>query len=209
MGTLIRTGGAARSAQGWSENVRDMLAERGSRARDAIGGLRSAPPARVSNGPSAVAMLLAGLLGAALGALLMYLLDLERGAHRRNALAQQAGVALRSGREGAAERSKDVAQRMRGIRIETIRRVETTGGEESAPDSVVAERIRAELGHSVRHAGAIEVDVSDGRAILRGPVLRDELSSVLATARGVDGVRDVESELEIHEAPGAVPALQD
>ncbi len=196
-------GGTRGQSQAWTDNVRGMLARRGARARGTFGSLRGAPSTAVSNGPDPRALLVAGLLGAALGALLMYLLDPERGAHRRTAVAARAGSAVRSSREVAGSRSKDVMQRARGIRVETIR------GQGYAPDSVIAERVRAELGHRVRHAGAIEVDVQDGVAVLRGPVLRDELSSVLATAREVDGVRDVESELDIHEAPGAFPALQD
>jgi uncharacterized membrane protein len=73
---------------------------------------------------------------------------------------------------------------------------------------VIADRVRAALGRLVSHPGAIEVEVENGRAILRGPVLADEADKLIEGVGKVRGVTDVESFLKQHQSPGDVPGLQ-
>jgi hypothetical protein len=80
--------------------------------------------------------------------------------------------------------------------------------QESVDDAVLAERVRAQLGRAVSHPRAIEVEVTDGRVCLRGPVIEGEVPRLLSAVRSVRGVREVVSALEQHEEPGDVPALQ-
>jgi hypothetical protein len=75
-------------------------------------------------------------------------------------------------------------------------------------DEVLLQRVRSRIGEITGRAGAIDVTVSDGRVTLRGPVLRSEVDRLLARVRGVRGVQQVDSQLEIHAEPGNVPALQ-
>lgn len=60
----------------------------------------------------------------------------------------------------------------------------------------------------VRHPRSIEVAARDGTVILSGPVLADEVDSLVAMVSRVPGVRHVENRLEIHEEAGNVPGLQ-
>jgi hypothetical protein len=72
---------------------------------------------------------------------------------------------------------------------------------------VVRDRVRSRLGRVVSHPRAIDVRVQDGRVTLSGPVLADEPDRVLACARAVPGVRDVEDRLDRHQTAD-IPALQ-
>ena len=69
-------------------------------------------------------------------------------------------------------------------------------------------RVRARIGSVIGHASTLEADVSDGTVTLRGPVLHDEVERLLRRVKSVRGVGEVVSELEVHDTPGNVPALQ-
>src|SRR5262249_6614549 len=79
---------------------------------------------------------------------------------------------------------------------------------EEVGDDGLRERVRARIGSAVGHAGALEAHVSDGTVTLRGPVLLDEVERLLRPVKSVRGVGEGVSELEVHETPGNVPALQ-
>jgi len=145
------------------------------------------------------------LLGAAgAGAAAMYLLDPERG-NRRRALVRDQLVRFQHRSLGALDSTtRDLAHRTRGIAAETISQLKP----EALDDVVLAERVRAELGRAVSHPSAIRVLVQDGRVLLGGPILADEVDRLLAHVRSVRGVRDVVGELEVHEGAGDVPGLQ-
>ncbi len=143
-------------------------------------------------------------LGAGLGAGIMYLLDPQQG-RRRRALARDKAVhGMRLAGTALGKTSRDVGNRTRGLAARLEGRLKGDG----AGDEVIAERVRARLGHVVSHPGAIEVRVEDGHARLSGPVLADEVDEVLTSVRRVRGVRAVESRLEVHAEPGDVPGLQ-
>jgi len=139
------------------------------------------------------------------GAGLMYLLDPDRGNARRarikNALVHATKVEsnlLRKGLRDAQNRAQGMTMRARRV------------FSEPAEDQVVLGRIRARLGRAVSHAHAhaIDIDVTGGRAILRGPALADEADAILGCVRGTAGVREVIDRLERHVTPGAIQALQ-
>lgn len=139
-----------------------------------------------------------------IGAGLMYLLDPERGRRRRALIRDQmahgtnfSGRAMRAARHDVANRATGMAARLRG-----------TFSRDAVDDAVLVERVRAQLGRWVSHPRAIEVEVRDGVVTLRGPILQAEVPTLLSAVRGVRGVHDVVSALEVHTEPGNVPALQ-
>lgn len=144
------------------------------------------------------------MLGAALGAGIMYLLDPDGGRRRRALLRDQLVSAGHKTTDAVGATSRDVTNRARGVVAELRGRLRR----EHVGDDVLRERVRARIGSIVGHASALETHVSDGRVTLRGPVLREELDGLLRRVRGVRGVEDVVSELEVHETPGNIPALQ-
>lgn len=138
-----------------------------------------------------------------LGAALMYLLDPAQG-RRRRALVRDKGRRLaRLTEEGVGTLSRDVSNRLSGLKA----RASGAGDASVSDDEVVLERVRAEIGHHVSHARAIDVDVRDGHVCLCGPILTDEADRILQATRQVRGVRSVEDQLERHDSAD-IPSLQ-
>jgi hypothetical protein len=144
------------------------------------------------------------LLGAAIGAGLMYLLDPDGGRRRRALVRDQLVSAGHRASDAVGATSRDMTNRARGVVAELRGRLRR----EHPSDDVLRERVRARIGSIVGRASAIETHVSDGCVTLRGPVLTEEVERLLRRVRGVRGVAEVVSQLEVHEAPGDVPALQ-
>ncbi len=142
-----------------------------------------------------------GGLGA--GAALMFLL--EPTARRRRAIARDkaASAARRLGRF-SVKAARDLANRSSGVVAEIGARF----GEDRPTGEILAQRVRSRIGRAVSDPGAIVVLVDDGRVRLRGPVLAGEVDGLMRAAGRVRGVREVANELEVHQVPGNVPALQ-
>jgi hypothetical protein len=100
--------------------------------------------------------------------------------------------------------SRDMTNRARGVVAELRGRLSSV----PVDDEVLRERVRARIGSLVGHPGAVEVGVVDGTVTLRGPVLADEVEGLVRRVRGVRGVRDTINQLDVHDEPGGVPALQ-
>jgi osmotically-inducible protein OsmY len=57
------------------------------------------------------------------------------------------------------------------------------------PNDVLAQRVRARIGHVVSHPHAITVKAHKGVVTLEGPILEHEVERLLETVRSVRGVR--------------------
>jgi uncharacterized membrane protein len=68
--------------------------------------------------------------------------------------------------------------------------------------------VRSQVGRAVSHPHAIEVSTKDGKVVLKGPILQEEVDHLLSTVRDVPGVDDVVTRLEVHEDPGKLSSLQ-
>ena len=142
--------------------------------------------------------------GLLVGALVMYLLDPDRGERRRALVRDQAARAKHRLGDGLDATARDLGNRAKGTAAELRSRLRR----EPVDDTVLQERVRSTIGHVVSHPGAIEVIVSEGRVTLQGPVLEHELDRLLRAVRRVRGVSEVVNELEVHREPGDVPSLQ-
>jgi len=67
-------------------------------------------------------------------------------------------------------------------------------------DETLAERVRTKIEESTGHAERVAVSARAGWVTLSGPVLADEVESLVSSVRLVRGVRGVENILEIHES---------
>ena len=144
------------------------------------------------------------LSGMAVGAAAAMILDPGRGARRRALLRDKAVLATRKTGDALDTTMRDVANRTRGFAAETRGWIAGRAVE----DKRLLERVRARLGRVTSHPRAIDVEVQGGQVTLRGPVLSAETQDLLSTAAGVRGVRSVINELEPHDSPEGVPALQ-
>ncbi len=138
------------------------------------------------------------------GASISYLFDIDRGARRRARARDTVTHAAITTRRAISTTTRDATHRTYGTAASAaslLRRGSVDG-------CVLVERIRAKLGRHVSHPHAIEVTATDGKATLRGPILSAEAPGLIRAVRRVRGVRDVVDELEWHDEPGNIPALQ-
>lgn len=142
--------------------------------------------------------------GVGLGAMLMYLLDPDRGNRRRTFVREKTVHALRETGDAVSTQARHLGNRTRGL-VATARSRFTC---ESVTDEVLVERVRSKLGRVVSHPHAVEVAASQGHVTVSGPILASEVKSLLAAVSRVRGVTDVENRLETHEQAGSVPGLQ-
>lgn len=152
------------------------------------------------------AAIFAGVAGVALGGAVMYFTDPERGRRRRAIVRDKVTGAWNDTTEAVGKRSRDVANRARGVAASarsTVRR-----GAERASDEKLVKRVRSRIGHVVSHPRAIEVSAHEGRVTLSGSVLADEAGGLIRETSGVRGVEEVEHRLRVHRTAENVPELQ-
>jgi uncharacterized membrane protein len=150
---------------------------------------------------NAISWLIGGLAG---GCGLTMLVDPTRGRRRRALIRDTMVSAAHAIGDAVDTTSRDVRNRTRGIIVELRAR----GSREPVSDAVLSERVRARLGGLVRHSRSIEVSAQQGRVTLCGPVLSDEVETLLRGVARVPGVGEVDNRLEVHDEPGQVPGLQ-
>lgn len=143
--------------------------------------------------------------GAALGAGLMYLLDPDMGRRRRTLIRDKMIRTSNVTGRTTGRSQQDLMNRARGIVAETQSRLRR---DKTAPDPVIAARVRSELGHAVSHPRAITVTSNDGYVTLSGPILANEIAPLLARVSYVRGVRGVENHLSVYARADGVPGLQ-
>ena len=140
---------------------------------------------------SAVAALAAGVG-------LMYLLDPNDGARRRNTLLGKVTRCLNETGDFARRTGRHLANRSRGMAHDT-RSMFQRGGE-PADDRTVAERIRARLGHLQQSNADVNVAVIDGRATLTGRCAPDDVEALISTVQSTPGVASIVNLLEVQSS---------
>src|SRR5688572_20961618 len=95
----------------------------------------------MSEGPSFKSF----LIGAGIGAAIMYFLDPNRGARRRHLVYDRAGRTLREGRR----QLYDVKENVKNHALGKVREAKKLLRSENVEDERLVERVRAELGHQV------------------------------------------------------------
>jgi osmotically-inducible protein OsmY len=147
-------------------------------------------------------------LGAAvIGAATMYYTDPHGGRRRRALLRDQAAHAARRLKRAARAAMRGARDRARGLAIEGTARIASRLACVPVADDVLVRRIRAELGHVVRHPRSVEVTVEEGRVALSGFVEVDEVERLLRRVRALPGVVAVENRLCAYAPPGQSAAL--
>lgn len=146
--------------------------------------------------------------GIGLGAAGMYFLDPSAGRRRRAHVRDRAAHWSRDGREFGGKAARDLSNRTRGIAATAGGHARRWMGGARPEDRKLEERAHTELGRWSSHPGAIEVAAQQGRIVLRGPILADEVEDVVAAVGRIPGVAEVDNRLETHQEAGDVPGLQ-
>jgi uncharacterized membrane protein len=139
-----------------------------------------------------------------LGAGVMYFYDPDRGRRRRALVRDKVNRMINQSDDFIDKATRDLRNRTRGTLAEATAML----SEREAPDWILEERVRAELGRVARHSRAIEVSASQGSVSLSGPILADDVERVLSRAAAVRGVKGVDNHLDVHQTSADIPALQ-
>lgn len=134
------------------------------------------------------------LMGLAVGAALMYLLDPDRGRRRRALLRDQFVHGAHEAddlRDSAASSARHLRNRARGVVAETRSRMQDARVE----DSVLEGRLRAELGRLIQPVGDIRAEVLDGAVRLTGTIEPEHEEMLIRGLEKVPGVQSVSSQL--------------
>jgi uncharacterized membrane protein len=144
---------------------------------------------------------IAGAFGLGFGA--MYFLDPASGRRRRAVTRDKVKSSVHRTACIARKSREDLANRGRGLAASLNWRRQRDNS-----DEVVQARVHSRLGRIISHPHAIHVQVINGRATPRGPVLAHEIPALLAAVASTAGVTDVDNQLDVQENPGNIPALQ-
>ncbi len=125
------------------------------------------------------------LTGLGLGAGLMYFLDPDVGRRRRAKVRDKARHLAKVANETAANSTRDMRNRVRGLITESRRRA----SEKQVSDDILIDRVRARLGRLVAHPHGVEVSASEGRVTLKGAIRAVEVPALLIALSKVRGVR--------------------
>jgi hypothetical protein len=143
------------------------------------------------------------IMAAGAGAGLMYLCDPDHGRRRRADLRDRAMHFSRVGFRASRRQIRNVLNHARGLLAETEREL----GYEWPADDVLVERVRARIGHVIRHPHRVSVHADAGCIVLSGRVLPDEKETLLARVRKVPGVLGVDDHLDADCSVDREPTL--
>lgn len=136
----------------------------------------------------------------------MYYLDAQSGGRRRALVRDQLVSAGHDLADLAQVTSKRALGRAKGMVATGSLDRRTRRPPES--DFQLEERIRARLGRTVGHPGAVHVHVEQGCVRLDGHLLRKDLDPLMQEICSMAGVSEVRNELQVHEQAEGVPELQ-
>lgn len=139
-----------------------------------------------------------------LGAGLMYFFDPQYGNRRRALVRDRANSWVNSMDNFLDGATEDMRNRTRGVLAEMSAKLSDQG----APDWILEERVRSNLGRFVGHSRNVDIRAEGGRIILSGPALREDADLIVRTANRTRGAHGVENQLQLFDDPSDIPALQ-
>ena len=183
------------------ERLFDSASSTADTARD-----RARLAARGDDGPSFGSIALAGLLGAAGGAVASFLFDPARGRARRARLADQAAATVRRGARAGEQAVKQVRSAVEA-RAAAFRAGQTTQAR-PIDDATLTDRVRSiVLRDDAVPKGDLNINVERGIVVLRGEVPDEELRArIVSEVEGIEGVWSVRDLLHLPGEPAAASA---
>jgi hypothetical protein len=136
----------------------------------------------------------------------MYLLD-PQGGHDRRALAREKSLSvLKQGSRAAARTTRQLGGKSKELVSEAGARLRRSDLVDNGAD--LLKKVQRKIQHAVSHPQAIEAIIEQGRVHLHGLVLASEVARLLAAIQAVEGVREIENRLEVHESPQDLAAYR-
>jgi hypothetical protein len=149
-------------------------------------------------------------VGAGLGAGLMYLLDPQGGRGRRAVARDKSVSALKKSGAAAAKTSRHLGNKTKGLiaGAGTKLRESDLVGDLKDQGQALLGKVKRQVRRAVTYPAAIEALVEEGRVILHGLVLASEVAGLLVAIEAVEGVTEVQNNLEVHESAGDLAAFR-
>lgn len=144
------------------------------------------------------------LTGMALGAGVMYIADPQSGGRRRALVRDKINRGAHLAGRALWQQACDLRNRAWGAVAEKRAHMR----ESDIDDRTLEQRVRAQIGHVVTHAGAIQVEAREGCVVVSGPVLRGEGDKIRRRLEKTRGVRACEIRVEEHDSQAGIPGLQ-
>jgi osmotically-inducible protein OsmY len=132
-----------------------------------------------------------------LGAGMMYVLDPKLGRRRRALVRDKAQAYWRRMGKFISQTARDARQRTYGLIAETQTQIREANVSE---DAVLVARVRAQIGHVLSQAGAVDVAAHQGCVTLSGSIATHEVEKLLSAVASVAGVTAVVNHLEVNHA---------
>jgi hypothetical protein len=145
------------------------------------------------------------LLGVALTAGAMYMLDPVSGHERRLLLRDRCARTARRLELGTRDARHEISHQVHDI----ASKARTQLGRGKVSDKALLKHTRAAINRASSHPEAITCTVQDGHAYLRGDVLTYEHQHLLDELRSVEGIRVITDHLTIREPHEGVRQLHD
>lgn len=127
----------------------------------------------------------------------MYFLDPDRGKRRRAGVRDKVTSSANSVVQSVGSLSgvtRDMRNRAYGMVAETKKRFR----HEEVTDEVLEARIRSKMGHQIPHPEWVDVRAENGVVTLSGRVPASDADRLLSCVENVNGVREVENEIDVH-----------
>jgi hypothetical protein len=140
-----------------------------------------------------------------LGAGMMYMLDPRLGRRRRALIRDRAQSYWRRMGKFISQTVRDARHRTSGLIAETRTQLK---GAEVPEDLVLVARVRAQIGHVISQARAVNVSAHQGRVTLSGSIPTHEVEKLLSAVASVAGVTAVVNRLEINHAPASIAGMR-
>ncbi|HLO28330.1 MAG TPA: SRPBCC family protein [Anaerolineales bacterium] len=144
------------------------------------------------------------LVSIGLGAGLMYFFDPQHGERRRIMVRDKANRFVNDIDNSIDMAVQDARNKARGVLSEMTAKL----SDEGAPDWILEERVRSNLGRIAANTRAVTVTADGGRIILSGPVLREDQDIIVKAAVRTRGVHSVDNQLQAFDSPENIPSLQ-
>ena len=141
------------------------------------------------------------VVGLAMGAGLMYLLDPQRGRRRRARIRDKVvhgAHEIEDAKGTIASRARHLRNRARGAVAETRAKLRT----DEVDDPVLEGRVRSQLGRLVPDPSGIHVSAEHGRVTLRGTTRSSAVASLIEGIQNIPGVHDVINRMQAEETAG-------